>query len=106
MIETYGYLKGIQMSERDTKAELPTHVVLGTSDYVKIKMQKCPRVGRINESIVKQTKMGWVIMSPDRENDLVSSLYTRTSESDFDRLWDIDVLLGVEENHLSHDENV
>ena len=49
--------------------------------------------------------MGWVIMSPDEESDLVSSLYTRTSASDFNRLCDIDVL-GVEENHLSHDENV
>ena len=68
-------------------------------------MQKCPRVGKINEPIAEQTKMGWVIMSPDGESDLVSSLYTRTSASDFNRLCDIDVL-GVEENHLSHDENV
>ena len=44
-------------------------------------------------------------MSPGRESDLVSSLYTRTSVSDFDRLCHIDVL-GVEENHLNHDENV
>ena len=44
-------------------------------------------------------------MSLGRESDLVSSLYTRTSVSDFDRLCDIDVL-GVEENHSSHDENV
>ena len=44
-------------------------------------------------------------MSPGRESDLVSSLYTRTSVSDFDRLCDID-LLGVKENHLRHDENV
>ena len=49
--------------------------------------------------------MGWVIMSPGRESDLVSSLYTRTSVSEFNRLFEIDVL-GVEENHLSHDENV
>ena len=42
---------------------------------------------------------------PGRGRDLVSSLYTRISVSDFDRLCDIDVL-GVEENHLSHDENV
>ena len=29
-------------------------------------------------------------MSPGRESDLVSSLYTRTSASDFDRLCDIE----------------
>ena len=44
-------------------------------------------------------------MSPGRESYLVSSLYTRNLVSDFDLLCDIDVL-GVEENHLSHDENV
>ena len=49
--------------------------------------------------------MGCVITSLGREIVLVSSLYTRTFVNDFDRLCDIDVL-GVEENHLSHDENV
>ena len=105
MIETYDHLKGIKMNERDTKPELPIHVILGASDYMKIKRKKCPRVGKINEPIEKQTRMGWVIMSPSRKIDLVSSLYTRTSVSDFDRLCDIDVL-AVEGNHLSHDENV
>ena len=68
-------------------------------------MQKCLRVGKMNEPIAEQTKMGWVIMSPGTEIELVSSLYTRTSVSDFDRMCDVDVL-GVEENHLRHDENV
>ena len=105
MIETYDHLKGLQMNERDTKPELTIHVILGARDYVKIKMQKCPRVAKINEAIAEQTKMGWVIMFPGRKSDLVSSLYTRTSVSDFDILCDIDVL-GVEENHLGRDGNV
>ena len=105
MIETYDHLKGIKMNERDTKPELPIHAILGASDYVKIKMQKCPRVRKINEPIAEQTKMGRVIMLPGRESDLVSSLYTRASVNDFNCLCHIDVL-GMEENHLSHDENV
>ena len=105
MIETYDHLKGIQINEKDIKPELPIHVILGASDYVKIKMQKYPRVGKMNEPIAEQTKIGWDhIMSPGRESDLVSSLYARTSVSDFDRLCDMNVL-GVEENHLSHNEN-
>ena len=105
MMETYGHLKGIKMNETDTKPELPMHVILWAGDYVKIKMQKRPRVGKINEPIAEQTKVGWVIMSSGREIDFVSSLYIKTSMSDFDCLCDIDVL-GVEENHLSHYENV
>ena len=53
MIETYDHLKGIKMNERDTKPELPIHVILGACDYVKIKMQKCPRVDEINEPIAE-----------------------------------------------------
>ena len=105
MIETYDHLKGFKMNERDTKPELSIHVILGASGFVKIKMQNCRSVGKTNEPIAEQTKIGWVITSPSTESDLVSSIYTRTSVSDFDRLCDIDVL-AVEENHLSHDENV
>ena len=79
MIETYDPLKDIKINERDIKTEFLIDVVLGASDYVKIKMQKCPRVGKINEPIANQNKLGWVIMSPGRKSDLVKSLYTRTS---------------------------
>ena len=105
MIDTHDHLNSIKMSESDTKPELSIHVILGASDYVKIEMQICPRVGKINEPIVEQTKKGWVIMPLGRESNLVSSIYTSTSVSDIDRLCDIDVL-GMEENHLSPDENV
>ena len=71
MIETYYHMKGIKMNERDTKPELLIHVILGATDYVKIKMKKCRRVGKINEPIAEQTKMDWVIISPGRESNLV-----------------------------------
>ena len=79
MIETYDPLKDIKINERDTKPEFLIDVILGASDYVKIKIQKCPKVGKINEPIANQNKLGWVIMSPGRKSDLVKSLYTRTS---------------------------
>ena len=55
MEDTYDHLEGIQMNDRDTKPELPVHVIFGASDYVKIKMRKCPRVGTINVPIAEQT---------------------------------------------------
>ena len=36
MVETYDPLKDIQMNYRDTKPELPIHVILGASDYAKV----------------------------------------------------------------------
>ena len=62
MIKPYDHLKGIQMNESDTKPELPMHVILGASDCVKIKMQKCSRVSKMNEPKAQQTKIGWVVM--------------------------------------------
>ena len=38
MMETFDHLKGIKMNERDAKAEMLIHVILGASAYVKIKM--------------------------------------------------------------------
>ena len=37
MIETYDHLKGIKMNKRDTEPQLPIHVILGASYYVKKK---------------------------------------------------------------------
>ena len=71
MIDTHDHLNSIKMNESNTKPELSIHAILGASDYVKIEMQICPRVGKINEPIAEQTKMGWVIMSAGRESDLV-----------------------------------
>ena len=58
IIETYDHLKGIKMNERDTKPEFPVPVILGASDYVKIKMQKGPRVGKINQPNLSKLKSG------------------------------------------------
>ena len=55
MKDTYDHLEGILMNERDTKPELPVHVIFGANDYVKTKMRKYPRVGTINEPIAEQT---------------------------------------------------
>ena len=101
MIENYDHLKVIQMNVRDTKPESPTHVILEVSDYVEIKMQKCPRVGKINEPITNQNKMGWVIMSPTRKSNLISSL----SVSEFGRLCNIDIE-EEKENQLKEHSHV
>ena len=65
-------------------------------------MKKCLK---IIEPIAEESKIGCVLMSPDRKNDLASSLYTKTSASQYERLCDIDVS-GLEQNRLSHNKPV
>ena len=78
------------MHDTDTKNQLPIHVILGTSDFAKIKMETCPRVYQIGEPFPEQTKMGWVIMSP---------------RNDYEKLCDTDVL-GLKESDYKHDDDV
>ena len=68
-------------------------------------MRSCPRIGQIGEPFVKQTKTGWVVMSPGRESDMVSALFTRTPANEFEQLCDTDVP-GLKKNHYRHDDYV
>ena len=82
---------------------LPIHIILGASDFTKIKTRTCPRVGQIGESFSEQTKMGWVTMAPGRENDIVSALFAKTSVNDYEKLCGTAVL-GLKESHYRHDD--
>ena len=42
---------------------------------LKLKWKKSPRVGKIGEHFAELIKMGWVMMSPGTESDVVSALY-------------------------------
>ena len=45
------------------------------------------------------------MMSPGRESDVVSALYTQTLVSDYEKQCGTDIL-GLEENYYKHDEFV
>ena len=64
MIKKYSHFGGITMEDTDRKAELPIHMVLGTSVWCNIKMRVLPRVVNPGEPIAEQTRFGWIIMSP------------------------------------------
>ena len=66
------------MNGTDKKEQLLVHNILGASDFAKIKIEKSPWVGKTGENFAELTKMGWVTMSPGRESDVVSALYTQT----------------------------
>ena len=74
------------MNDTDKKEQLPVHNILGASDFAQIKLGKSPLVGKRGEPFAELTKIGWVVMSPDRESDVVSALYTQTSDSDYKKV--------------------
>ena len=84
------------MDDLDTKAILPVHLILGASDYARIKTETAPRIGALNEPIAEKTKLGWTIISPGKEVDLIPMFMTQTSSLDYKTLCRLDVL-GIAE---------
>eukprot|EP00794_Sanderia_malayensis_P002764 gene2764-biopygen2282 len=84
------------MDDEDKKDDLLIHVMIGASDFAKIKTPTKPRIGRPEEPIAELTNFGWTIMSPGHEPVSTNALLTRTKEVDFEKLWSLDVL-GLED---------
>ena len=80
------------MDDTDTKDFLPVHLILGASDYAKIKEGVAPLVGAQGEPIGEKTKFGWTVISPGKELDLSPMFLTQTSSADYDNLCRLDVL--------------
>ena len=95
---SYQHLKDIKVNDHDKKLELPVHVILGVNDYARIRTQERPRVGLPGEPIAELTKLGWVILSPGKENASTNILFTKTSLHDYESLCSLDCL-GIEEKH-------
>ena len=80
------------MHNSDTKNLLSIHIMLGASDFAKIKIATCPNVGQITTPFDAQTKMERAIMSSGRESDMVSALFNKTSINGYEKLCRTDVL--------------
>ena len=55
MLSDYPHVKGVKMDEFQTKAVLPIHVLLGASDFNKIKTKEPPRIRKIGDAIAELT---------------------------------------------------
>ena len=92
LIARYQHLNAVRMDDNDTKDKLPIHVILGISEYTRIKTCSKPLVGGPGEPVAEQTKFGWSIMSPGAEFDKGTMLFTQTSRADFEDLCRLDIL--------------
>ena len=96
MISKYPHLKGVYMEDSDSKKLLPVHVILGASDYARIKTRESQRTGAVGEPVAEYTRFGWTIMSPGTETDLDSMFLAQTASTDYEELYRMDVL-GLED---------
>ena len=93
MIERNPHLKGVTMEDLDQKERLPVHIILGASDYAKLKTNQPPRVGQPGQPVVELTRFGWTIMSPGKEScNITNMLLNQTSQVDYEELCRLDVL--------------
>ena len=66
---SYQHLKDIKINDHDKKHELPVHVILWVNEYTRIK----------KKPIAELTKLGWVMLSPGKENASTNISFTNTS---------------------------
>ena len=78
LISKYPHLEGVVMGDNDKKSELPIHLILGASEYSRIKTETKPRIGRPSEPIAELTTLEWAMMSSGKETGL-SNVYLKKS---------------------------
>ena len=96
LVRKYSHLNEVVMNDNDKKSNLPIHVILGASDYSKIKTATKPKIGQPLEPIAERTTLGWTMMSSGCEPNLAQTYLTRTSGADYQELCNLDVL-GLED---------
>ena len=64
MTKKFSRLKGVYMEEKSEKEALPIHLIIGASDYAKIKTTTKPKVGKPGEPVAELTGFRWTILSP------------------------------------------
>ena len=92
LLELYPHLKGVQMLDKEDKVELPVHLILGASEFARIKTGSGPRIGRPGEPVAERTKFGWTLLSPGKGVDANNLLFAQTSHADYEELCRFDVL--------------
>ena len=93
------------MDDGDTKSELPIDMILGASEYSRIKTDTRPRIGKTRAPIAELTTLGWTMMSAGKEAHLSNVYLTRTMSTDYEQLCSLDVL-GLQDRPNGHQQTV
>ena len=87
----YPHLEGVYTDD-DTKSFLPVHLVLGVSDYARIKTKTAARLDVPGQPVAEKTAFGWTIVSPGSDDVSSNLMFAHSTISDYDQLCRIDVL--------------
>ena len=92
------------MEDTDTKSQLPVHLILGASDYAKIKTQEAQCSGAIREPVAELHVLGGPLCHLAQRLICTSMFLAQTASNDYEELYRMDVL-GLEDSP-SGDQNV
>ena len=90
------HLEGVEMDDVDSKPMLPVHMILGASDYSRVKTTTPAKVGDDGKPVAEKTRLGWIIMSQGRETNHSYLMLTKSTPEDYMELCSLDVL-GLED---------
>ena len=105
VISENNHLREVSMDDNDTKPELPISMILGASDYSKIKTNTEPKLGEPGEPVGELTKLGWTIMAAGEEEDLSNVYLAKSSTADYEQLCGLDVL-GLQDEPMGNQQSV
>ena len=105
LLVKYDHLKGAKLDDRDSRPEIPIHIVLGASDYAMIKTTTAQKVGLPGQPIAERTLFGWTVMSPGREETDGPILLTKAANTDYEQLCALDVL-GLADSNENDQQTV
>ena len=85
-LSKFPHLNGVKMHDNDEKPEPPVHLILGASEYARIKTETKLKIGQPSEPVAELTKFGWTILSPSKETDRTTKmLLTQTASPDYEQ---------------------
>lgn len=92
LINKYTHLSGVHMDDNDTKPQLPIHLVLGASEYARVKTSTSSKIASSGQPVAEKTTLGWTIMSPGREHEASTTFLTQSTSVDVEQLSRLDIL--------------
>ena len=90
ILAEYDHLGEVGIDDVDLKKELPVHLILGKSEYARIKTETTPKMGKPAETIAELTRFGWIFMASGSEPLLTQIFLTQTSKVDYQELCSLD----------------